>query len=100
MILAAGFANHAADYIVALAGVYTLVIIVYVLTNLAFGAGLRVPYTRVSDAVLGFLRDVCEPFLRIFRRVLPSLGGLDLSPLVAIIVLQAVARLVASAIHS
>jgi YggT family protein len=100
MILAAGFANHVADYIVALAGVYTLVIIVYVLTNLAFGAGLRVPYTRWSEAVLNFLRDVCEPFLRIFRRVLPSLGGLDLSPLLAIIVLQAVARLLASAIHS
>jgi YggT family protein len=100
MILATSFANHVADYIVALSGVYTLVIIVYVLTNLAFGAGLRVPYARWSEAVLNFLRDVCEPFLRIFRRVLPSLGGLDLSPLVAVIVLQAVARVVASALHS
>lgn len=100
MTLATSFNNHVADYIVALAGVYTIVIIAYVITNLALGAGLRVPYTRWSDAILSFLRDVCEPFLRIFRRVLPSLGGLDLSPLVAVIVLQAAARLIASAIQS
>ena len=32
----------------------------YILTNLAFAAGLRIPYSRVSDAVLNFLREVCE----------------------------------------
>jgi YggT family protein len=42
------------------------------------------------DAVLGFLRDICEPFLRIFRRVLPSFGGIDLSPILAILTLQIV----------
>ena len=100
MILATTFADHAADYVVALASVYTLTIIAYVLSSLAFSAGLRLPYTRWSDAVLSFLRDVSEPFLRIFRRILPSLGGLDLSPLIAVIVLQFAARLVASAIRS
>ena len=100
MILASSFATHAADYVVALASVYTLTIIAYVLSSLAFSAGLRLPYTRWSDAVLSFLRDVSEPFLRIFRRILPSLGGLDLSPLIAVIVLQFAARLVASAIRS
>jgi YggT family protein len=98
MILASSFATHAADYVVALASVYTLAIIAYVLSSMAFSAGLRVPYSRWSDAILGFLRDVSEPFLRIFRRVLPSLGGIDLSPLIAVIVLQAAARLLASAI--
>ena len=33
-----------------------------------------------------FLHDVCEPYLRIFRRLLPPLGPLDLSPVVAIFV--------------
>jgi YggT family protein len=99
MILAASAtAVHIAQYIIALAGVYTLAIIAYILTSLAFSAGLRIPYTRWSDAVLTFLRDVTEPFLRIFRRILPSLGGLDLSPLLAILVVQAAARLVAGAI--
>ena len=101
MILAsANVAGHIADYVTALASVYTLVIIAYILTNLVFAAGLRIPYSRWSDAILGFLREVCEPFLRLFRRFLPSFGGLDFSPIVAIIVLQLAARLLASAIRS
>jgi YggT family protein len=99
VILATSFAAHVADYIVALASVYTLAIIGYIIVSLAFSAGLRLPYTRWTDAVLTFLRDVTEPFLRLFRRILPSFGGIDLSPMIAIIVLQAAARLIASAIH-
>ena len=87
------------NYISVLAYVYTLVIIAYILTNLVFTAGLRIPYSRWSDAVLGFLREVCEPYLRLFRRILPSFGGLDFSPIIAIIVLQLAARLIASAIR-
>jgi len=88
-----------ADFIVALTWVYTLVIFAYILTSLAFTAGLRIPYSRTSDAVLGFLRDVCEPYLRIFRRLLPSFGGLDLSPIVGIILLQVAGTLIANAIR-
>ncbi len=99
MTLATSFATHVADFVVALAGVYTLVIIAYVLLSMAFAIGLRIPYNRWSDAILTFLRDVTEPYLRIFRRILPSFGGLDFSPLIAIIVVQAVARVVASAIR-
>ena len=101
MILASSrFADHIADYITALATVYTLVIIAYILTSLAFSIGLRIPYSRWSDAILGFLRDVSEPFLRLFRKFLPSIGGLDLSPIIAILVVQAVARVLWAAIHS
>lgn len=99
MIVATSFAAHLADYILALGYVYTIAIIAYIVVSLAFSAGLRIPYTRASDAVLTFLRDVTEPFLRIFRRILPSFGGIDLSPMVAIIVLQVGAQLVASAIN-
>jgi len=99
-LAASSFAGHVADFVLALAGVYTLVIIAYVLTSIAFSLGLRIPYTRWSDAVLTFLRDVVEPYLRVFRRVLPSLGGWDFSPLLGIIVVQAVARIVSSAIRS
>ena len=98
MILATSFAAHVADYIVALASVYTLVIIAYILFSLAFSAGLRIPYSRWSDAILTFLRDVTEPFLRIFRRILPSFGGIDLSPMIAIILLYVADRVVVNAI--
>ena len=75
-----------ADYLSTLIYVYTLLIILYIVIQLLFSAGLRPPYSRASDAVLGFLRDVCEPFLRIFRRLLPSFGGIDFSPILAIII--------------
>jgi uncharacterized protein YggT (Ycf19 family) len=88
-----------ADFVLALTWVYTLVIFAYILSSLAFTAGLRVPYSRTSDAILGFLRDVCEPYLRIFRRILPSFGGLDFSPIIGIIVLQLVGTLVANQIR-
>jgi uncharacterized protein YggT (Ycf19 family) len=88
-----------ADFVYALVWVYTLVIIAYILSSLAFAAGLRVPYSRLSDAILTFLRDSSEPYLRLFRRFLPSLGGLDLSPIVGIIVLQIAGSLISSAIR-
>jgi YggT family protein len=88
-----------ADFVVALAWVYTLLIFAYILTSLAFTAGLRIPYSRTSDAILGFLRDVCEPYLRLFRRILPSFGGLDFSPILGIIVLQLAGWLIAKAIR-
>ena len=100
MILAlANVRGTIADFVLALVWVYTLVIFAYILTNLAFTAGLRIPYSRTSSAILGFLRDVCEPYLRIFRHILPSFGGLDFSPIVGIILLQVVGNLIASAVR-
>jgi YggT family protein len=76
-----------AGYVDALFLVYILIIFVYILFNLMFSLGLRVPYSRWSDAILGFLRDVSEPYLRIFRRFIPSVGMFDFSPMIAIFVL-------------
>jgi YggT family protein len=86
MILASA-RTDIADYLSTLIYVYTLLIILYIVVQLMFAAGLRPPYSRTTDAILGFLRDVCEPFLRIFRRMLPSFGGFDFSPIVAILAL-------------
>jgi YggT family protein len=76
-----------ADYLSTLIHVYTLLIILYIVIQLLFSVGLRPPYWRATDVVLGFLRDICEPFLRVFRRMIPSFGGIDLSPILAIITL-------------
>jgi YggT family protein len=89
MILATA-RTQIADYLSTLIYVYTLLIILYIVIQLLFSVGLRPPYSRATDIVLGFLRDVCEPFLRIFRRLLPSFGGIDLSPILAIITLELV----------
>ena len=83
-----------ANYVQAIFYVYTLLIIAYILSSLFFAFGGRVPYARWSSAVLGFLRDVCEPYLSIFRRFIPAIGPLDLSPVVAIVVLTFAGRVV------
>jgi YggT family protein len=87
-----------ADYVSAAFYVYIIVIFLYVLLNMLFQFGLRPSYSRWVDAVLDFLRDCSEPFLRVFRRLLPSLGGLDLSPMVAILVLIVLRSILTNAI--
>jgi YggT family protein len=62
--------------------VYILLIFIYVLSS-----WVRLPYSPWLRRIQDFLRDVCEPYLRLFRRVLPSFGPLDLSPVVAVIFL-------------
>jgi YggT family protein len=97
MILASA-RTEIADYLSTLIYVYTLLIILYIVIQLLFSLNVRPPYWRVTDIVMGFLRDICEPFLRIFRRVLPSFGGLDLSPLFAIITLEILNSLIVQGI--
>jgi YggT family protein len=41
-----------------------------------------------------FLYDVCEPYMRFWRRLLPMAGPIDLSPMVAVIALIAAERIV------
>ncbi|MEA2209099.1 MAG: YggT family protein [Solirubrobacteraceae bacterium] len=79
-----------AGYLSTLIYVYTLLIILYIVIQLLFSVGIRPPYSRALDTVIGFLRDICEPFLRLFRRVIPSFGGIDFSPILAIFTLQIV----------
>ena len=94
----ATFRNDAADYVQAVVQVYVVLIIAYILSSLFFAFGGRLPYSRWSSAVLGFLRDICEPFLAIFRRFIPPLGPLDLSPILAIVLLNIVGSLLANLI--
>jgi YggT family protein len=87
-----------ANYVSALFTVYIVLIFLYILMNLLFSFGMRLPYARWSDAVLGFLRDVVEPYLRLFRRFIPPLGMFDFSPIIAIFVLYIVRTIVVNAI--
>jgi len=63
---------------------YIVLIIVYVLMSwLPMNGGIIYDVYRV-------LASVCEPYLGLFRRFIPPMGGMDLSPIVGIIVLQLV----------
>lgn len=88
-----------ADFVRALFLVYTLLLIAYVLQQLYFGFGGRMPYSRWSSAVIGFLNETVGPYLAFFRRFIPQLGPLDLSPMVGIIALQLVGGIIARLIE-
>jgi uncharacterized protein YggT (Ycf19 family) len=63
-------------------------IFAYILTS-----WIRLPYSPWLNRVQRFLFDVSEPYLRLFRRVIPPLGPLDISPVVAVLVLVIVQSL-------
>ena len=62
--------------------VYSLLILAFIITS-----WVRLPYSVWLNRIQRFLYDVSEPYLRLFRRLLPSMGPLDLSPMIGIIVL-------------
>ena len=60
---------------------------------------LRLPYSPWLNRIQRFLYDVSEPYLRLFRRVLPSFGPLDLSPMIGIIFLWILDRVVIAVLN-
>ena len=99
VLIVATVRTQVADFLSALLLVYILLIFAYILSSLIFSFGGRIPYSRWSSAVLGFLRDVSEPYLGIFRRFIPPIGPVDISPIVAILVLQFVGGFIVALIH-
>jgi YggT family protein len=69
--------------------VYMLLLFAYVLLS-----WIRLPYSPTLNRLQRFLYDICEPYLRIFRRFIPPVGAFDLSPIVAFAVLFLIDRVV------
>jgi YggT family protein len=99
MLVLATARSSVADFVYALLVVYTILIIAYIFTSMYFNVGGRIPYSRWSRSVLDFLRDVSEPYLSLFRRFIPPVGPLDLSPMVATIVLWIVGGIIINLIQ-
>jgi YggT family protein len=76
-----------ADYVNALFTVYLILILIRIILSWI----PRLPYNPILHAVVSFVHDVTDPYLRLFRRILPPVGGgglaVDLSPIIGIIVL-------------
>ena len=87
-----------AGYIQTLVIVYVILIFIRVIMSYI----TRMPYNVVLDKVLTFVRDVTDPYLNMWRRILPmaKLGpaAIDLSPMVGTIVLIVVGNIVAGVI--
>ena len=88
-----------ADYVAALFLIYMILIFIRVLMSWF----TRIPYNRALNAVLEFVRETTDPYLNLFRRFVPMVrigpGALDLSPIVAIIVLMIVQAIVVGLIR-
>ena len=100
MIISAAIGREEiADYVSALFLVYLVLIFIRVLLSWV----PRLPYNPYLRAVVGFVHEVTDPYLNIFRRVIPPLGGrgfgLDLSPILGIILLIIVQGIVVGAIR-
>jgi YggT family protein len=75
--------------------VYVLLIFAYILMS-----WFRLPYSPWLNRIQRFLYDVCEPYLRIFRRFVPQFGPIDLSPMVAVITLIVLQNVVNAVLDS
>jgi len=86
--------NDVAAYVDALFLVYFILIFIRILLSWI----PRMPYYRWLAASVEFVHQTTDPYLNIFRRVIPPLGGggfaIDVSPILAIIVLTIVWRVV------
>lgn len=87
--LLADTATSVQRFIDVFVGVYVLLVFAYILLS-----WIRTPYSPIVERVRRFLYDICDPYLRIFRRFVPALGPLDLSPIVAIFALILAQRIV------
>jgi YggT family protein len=98
-VLAAIGRTEIADYVNALFLVYMILLFGRILLSWI----PRIPYNPVLSAVINFITEVTDPYLRIFRRVLPPVGGggfaLDLSPIIAIFVLIIARAIIVGAIE-
>lgn len=99
MIALALSRNDVADYVSALFLVYIVLIFINVLISWV----PRMPYNRWLRAFLDFVTETTNPYLNLFRRILPPVGGggfaLDLSPIVGVIVLFVLQGLVVGLIQ-
>lgn len=98
MTLLALARGDVADYVGALFLVYIILILIRVLMSWI----PRMPYNPALRAVLDFISETTDPYLNLFRRIIPPIGGggfgLDLSPMIGIIVLYILRGLVVALI--
>lgn len=87
-----------ADYVGALFLVYIILILIRILMSWI----PRMPYNPALRSVLDFISETTDPYLNLFRRIIPPIGGggfgLDLSPMIGIIVLYILRGLVVALI--
>ncbi|MDB6185369.1 MULTISPECIES: YggT family protein [Gemella] len=73
-------------FIIYLFNFYEYSMLAYILTS-------WVPQIK-NNFIVEFLEAICEPYLKLFRKFIPPIGMLDISPVVALIVLSVIQNLI------
>lgn len=77
-----------ASIISALVNFYSIVIFVWAILSWFKGS------SKIASDIYNVLDKIVAPYVDLFRRFIPPMGGIDFSPLIALVVLQLVARLI------
>jgi len=73
-------------------GLFIVVLIVYIVLSWLFAFDIVSRRNGFVSAIYEFTRRVSDPVLRPLRRLIPPIGGVDLSVLVLLLVLQGLVR--------
>ena len=73
----------------------TLMVVLAILSQF-----VTLPYNRTVYAIRGFIDDTIQPMFAACRRILPSFGMIDLSPMVVLLALAALRQIAYSIINS
>ena len=83
-----------AEYVSTLIWIYTILILARILMTWI----PRMPYNPLLNSIVRFVEDVTDPYLALFRKFIPPIGMIDISPIVAIFALGLVGNIVTAAI--
>ncbi len=86
--------NALADLIYVVFSIYIYVLIATAIVSWLTAFNILNTQNQFIYTLLGYLYRVTEPALRPIRRLVPALGGVDLSPMILILILYFVRNLV------
>lgn len=76
--------------LISLSDAYSFVIVIYVLLS-------WFPRGGIIEEIRNALGKICDPFLNLFKRLIPPIGGMvDITPIIALLVLQFGVRFIVS----
>jgi YggT family protein len=84
------------DLLMNIIGLYMFIIFAWVIASWLQGFGIVNPRNQMMQSILRGLNGLVEPAVRPIRKVLPSIGGLDLSPIVLLFALSFIQRFIHS----
>ncbi|CAI3937493.1 Cytochrome b6 maturation protein CCB3/Ycf19 and related maturases [Commensalibacter communis] len=71
---------------------YMLILLAYCIFSFLFSFGVVNPNSNIIRGIYMFLSQMCDPVLNAIRQILPSLGAIDISPVVVFLAIDFIIR--------